>query len=334
MRRIVLILSLTLLPTGCAVTQDRPARPTADQAKRQGYLEDKRADAKTGNYLSVQQYVIRLIEAQGKDDVAAAYGDVDWAKLNSEAEAMLDELASSDDVEIHQNVAGLKAMLLVATGREDEGIALFRGVHEAAPNFHTAMGVMIIHTDNGIPMTDAPDFCAANRSLAVGDGQTYQYMQACAKLNPSDDLATSLPWATPADLEFYANADAEVQAKQEARLESQRRADEEQAMTPSSDDSSSDGSSGSSGAAAPNSVSITLRNTCRSSVDVFFGDKPKFGSGTYSNLSPNTSTSKSLRPGDMIWIVDDSQNGVSSITVSASTRTVEVTSGCTGLTSN
>ncbi|MGB1012701.1 MAG: hypothetical protein ACPG4T_01105, partial [Nannocystaceae bacterium] len=84
--------------------------------------------------------------------------------------------------------------------------------------------------------------------------------------------------------------------------------------------------------AAPSVVSITLRNACPNTVKIFFGDKPKFGSGTYSSMSSNSSTSKSMRPGDMIWIVDDSQNGLSSATVSASTRKVEITSSCTGLT--
>lgn len=78
-------------------------------------------------------------------------------------------------------------------------------------------------------------------------------------------------------------------------------------------------------------VSVTLRNTCSETVKVFFGDKPKFGSGRYSSLSSNSSTSHSFMPGDMFWIVDDGQNGVSSVTIGESTRTVEVQSGCTGL---
>lgn len=81
----------------------------------------------------------------------------------------------------------------------------------------------------------------------------------------------------------------------------------------------------------PKPVSVTLRNTCSETVKVFFGDKPKFGSGRYSSLSSNSSTSHSFMPGDMFWIVDDSQNGVSSVTIGESTRTVEVQNGCTGL---
>lgn len=84
--------------------------------------------------------------------------------------------------------------------------------------------------------------------------------------------------------------------------------------------------------AAPTVVSVRLRNTCPETVKLFFGDKPKFGSGTYSSLGSNTSTSKSMRPGDMIWLVDDSQNGLSSVSIGNRSMTVEVTSSCTGFT--
>jgi hypothetical protein len=81
--------------------------------------------------------------------------------------------------------------------------------------------------------------------------------------------------------------------------------------------------------AAPTVVSVTLRSSCRETVKIFFGDKPKFGSGTYSSLSSNSSTSKQMQPGDLIWLVDDSQNGLSSTSVSGSTREIEVLESCT-----
>ena len=83
--------------------------------------------------------------------------------------------------------------------------------------------------------------------------------------------------------------------------------------------------------AAPTSVSFTLRNSCGQNVKIFFGDKPKFGSGTYSSMSSNSSTSKSMAPGDMIWIVDDSQNGISSATIGNNTKNVEITGDCTSI---
>ncbi len=87
----------------------------------------------------------------------------------------------------------------------------------------------------------------------------------------------------------------------------------------------------SSGPPAPSGpVSVTLRNSCRETVPLFFGDNPGFGSGTYSSLSSNTVTSRSFSEGDMIWIVDDSRRGISSVTVSRGSRTIEITSACTG----
>ena len=98
----------------------------------------------------------------------------------------------------------------------------------------------------------------------------------------------------------------------------------------------------SSGGAAPSSspapapqstyVSATLRNTCPNTVKLFFGDKPKYGSGTSSSLGANTSRSVSGNTGDMIWITDDSGNGISSISLSPSVRTIEITGSCSGFT--
>jgi hypothetical protein len=77
-------------------------------------------------------------------------------------------------------------------------------------------------------------------------------------------------------------------------------------------------------------VSFTLRNKCGQTVKLFFGDKPKFGSGTSSTLNSNTSRNESMSAGDMIWIVDDSGNGVSSFTASPGVRDVEIGPGCSG----
>ena len=79
---------------------------------------------------------------------------------------------------------------------------------------------------------------------------------------------------------------------------------------------------------APTTVSVALRNGCSETVKLFFGEKPKFGSGRYSSLSSNTRTNQTFKPGDMLWIVDDGQNGVESVTVEASTKEIEIASSC------
>jgi hypothetical protein len=78
----------------------------------------------------------------------------------------------------------------------------------------------------------------------------------------------------------------------------------------------------------PSSVSVSIKNSCEKTVKVFFGDKPKFGSGTYSTASSNSRSSHSFAPGDQFWIVDDSQNGVANVAVSESTREIEILGSC------
>lgn len=84
-------------------------------------------------------------------------------------------------------------------------------------------------------------------------------------------------------------------------------------------------------AAAPSSVSVTIRNTCGKTVKVFFGNKPKFGSGTYSTASSNSVQSHTFRPGDLFWIVDQSENGVANVEVKDSTKEIEIRGSCTEL---
>lgn len=98
--------------------------------------------------------------------------------------------------------------------------------------------------------------------------------------------------------------------------------------------SSSNSSSSSSASSAPSVVSVTICNTCTSTVKVFYGKDPKFGSGRQSSLSGNSRQSSQMGIGDMIWLIDDSRNGLGSATVSSNTREITVLPSCTGMTSN
>jgi hypothetical protein len=95
--------------------------------------------------------------------------------------------------------------------------------------------------------------------------------------------------------------------------------------------SASDSPPASAAPAGPARVSVSLRNTagCPDTVKLFFGDKPKFGSGRYSSIGKNTVQSHSGTEGEQIWIVDDGQNGLASVTLSPGVRTIEVASSCT-----
>jgi hypothetical protein len=75
-------------------------------------------------------------------------------------------------------------------------------------------------------------------------------------------------------------------------------------------------------------VSVTVRSQCSKTVRVFFGQKPKFGSGRTSSVSSNSVSSESFNTGDMMWIVDESDNGLASTTVSSSTHEITVGADC------
>jgi hypothetical protein len=81
-------------------------------------------------------------------------------------------------------------------------------------------------------------------------------------------------------------------------------------------------------ASGPSTVSVEIRNSCGKTVRVFFGEKPKFGSGTYSTADSNSVSSHTFKPGDLFWIVDDSENGVASVSVKDATREIEITGDC------
>jgi hypothetical protein len=148
-------------------------------------------------------------------------------------------------------------------------------------------------------------------------------------------LATAL--ATAGCVIPYANLhDPAVAQQPEATAEEQRQNDaqrgppgnaardeQKRAQRPSS----SGGSGGS-----PSTYSLRLHNSCSKPVLLFFGNKPKFGSGRKERLGTNTTTSYSGGAPQTVWIIDESENGLSSFVASGS-QSVQITSSCTGFSS-
>ena len=83
--------------------------------------------------------------------------------------------------------------------------------------------------------------------------------------------------------------------------------------------------------AGPKTVSVTIRSSCSKTAKVFYGDKPGFSSGTQSSVSSNSVSSKTFTVGDQMWVLDDSGKGLGNITISESTRNVEIGSSCTAI---
>lgn len=78
----------------------------------------------------------------------------------------------------------------------------------------------------------------------------------------------------------------------------------------------------------PTTVSVSIRSACAKTVKVFYGDKPKFGSGTSSTVSSNSVSNKTFKPGDMMWVVDDKDEGLASVKIEDKTKELEIGSDC------
>jgi len=109
--------------------------------------------------------------------------------------------------------------------------------------------------------------------------------------------------------------------------------------TPSSSPEASEPASASAPAGAepskapsgPTTVSVTIRSACSKTVSVFYGDKPKFSSGTTSSISSNSVQSKTFQDGDLMWVLDDRGEPAGSVTITNATRNIEIGSGCTSI---
>ncbi|MBX3192571.1 MAG: hypothetical protein KF819_36640 [Labilithrix sp.] len=87
-------------------------------------------------------------------------------------------------------------------------------------------------------------------------------------------------------------------------------------------------------ASAPVPTTVEIHSDCAKTTPVFYGEKPKFGSGTKSSIGSNTTTTAPRKAdGSLtVWIIDDKENGVASVQVNASTKRVEIDKSCKQIT--
>jgi hypothetical protein len=171
---------------------------------------------------------------------------------------------------------------------------------------------------------EVPALCAAARPHHGTPDELHLLMSTCQRAG--DPLA----WASDADRVTWQQQELALQ-KAAIAAEAQRQAEQEALYASFSDPApTSSGSSSTPTSSGPAMASVTLKNNCSDRVRVFFGDKPKYGSGRYSWISSNSVSSYSMQAGDMLWIVDESDNGLSSTSVGAGSSRVEITSQCTG----
>lgn len=269
--------------------------------------------AAPGQYAPTATFTYTVISWAGSGTMPAEQ----QAALIAEAEGYLQATLQADPTSAwaaHNDLGRLR----LAAGDPAAAIAAFQASQASTPNVAAlddwlravaASGGQIADTCAGLGETAAPDmmFDLLNTCKAHGD---------------------SLAWADAGAIAAY-QAEAERRAAAQAARQAELAAAAPAYSAPAPSGSSASSSS-SSTSSPPARASISLKNGCSQTVKLFFGDKPKYGSGRYTTIGANNITSESMAPGDMIWIVDDSQNGLSSFTAGSGSQRVEINSSCTG----
>lgn len=83
-------------------------------------------------------------------------------------------------------------------------------------------------------------------------------------------------------------------------------------------------------------LSIEVHSDCTDNVPLFLGETPKFGNGTKTNISPNTTTSFPRNSDGtlVLWIVDDQENGLASVHITKRMKKVSIGRSCRTLDAN
>lgn len=162
----------------------------------------------------------------------------------------------------------------------------------------------------------------------AGDlGQGRIQVQLLSKKISSAELKTRLK--DHQEAVARARAEAEAARQEELRLARERAARQEEERKRAEEERRQAASAPSTGGGSQ-TFSLTLKNNCSRTVKIFIGDKPKWGSGTYSSVSSNSVNSYSGFAPQSFWIIDDSQNGISSYTTSPGSQRIQITPSCSG----
>lgn len=270
---------------------------------------------------------IQAAPGQYAPTASFTYSVIGWAKagnmpaeqqaaLIAEAEGYIRAALQADPAAAWAAHNDLGRLKLVA-GDPSGAIADFQASQGSTPNVAALDDWLGAVSATGGQIADT---CAHISETATPD-MVYDLLNTCRA--HGDDLS----WADAATIvDYQAEAERRAAAQAARQAELAASAPSYSASTLSSTSSSSSTTTSS----APARASISLKNGCSQTVKLFFGDKPKYGSGRYSTIGANNIISESMSPGDMIWIVDDSQNGVSSFTAGSGSQRVEINSSCTG----
>jgi hypothetical protein len=298
-------------------------------------IETARAAAKANPGGAKEAYVFA-------HEVSGAYqvGFVSAEKGNgpallTESFGYLDAAASAHPEEAGKMLAA-KGSLLLTSGDKAGGKQALEASF-ATPNLWPVAKLLVIYDEAG-DKASIRKVCEKARAVTKTDEERYAVLDNCVHHAHASSTDDALAWAPKGDAAFYTQRRAEYDAQdaREARATREKIDADRKAMhdsfskpgTTSTTSSSGSSSGGNMGSSSSGPVSVTIRSSCSKTVRVFYGNKPKFGSGTTSSISSNSVNSHSFRSGDMMWVVDDHDNGMGSVTVSPGTRELHIGSDC------
>jgi hypothetical protein len=257
---------------------------------------------------------------------------VDWRQYIRDAVDVIGTSTAPPSAPAEQaaDAMAVRAELLGSLNEADASIQGMRDAYARAHTYRTGLGMIRVYGSEK-NWTESQTLCEETRPLAADEDEAFALIEAClGAVAPKESIGEALPWITNEDREMF---ERRYQERAEARLAareaeaSRRQATMEEAETAPA---AAEAVSGRPPAPfGPAWVSFTLRNTCSKTVKLFYGKTPKYGSGRSSSIGGNTSQSESMNEGDMIWIVDDSGNGLANFSASAGARQVEINSSCT-----
>lgn len=286
-------------------------------------IQQARANAKTGGAKEAWTFAKEVENAYQTKMVTR--GKVDGPALVDEAVGFLDAAPKSDQPQMLAE----KGSLLITAGRKEDGVKALEASF-ATPNLWPIAKLLEVYAEGNRPL-EIVTTCKKARPVTKSDDERYALLDQC--MHWGKDLA----WASKDDVAFYkqTRADEERKAAQENAAYRQKQEEDRQKMmasfTKPEDQKKVNTNTSTNTNTSSGPVSVTIRSRCGRTVRVFYGDKPKFGSGTTSSVSSNSVESHSFRAGDQMWIVDDHDNGISNTQVSSGTREIEISASCSGL---
>jgi len=261
-------------------------------------------------------------------------GKANGAELVTEAVGYLDAAAAAHKDEGPKLLAGKGSLLLTSGDKPGAKKALEASF--ATPNLWPVAKLLALYDADG-DKGGITSVCTKARAVTKTDDERMAVLDHCFVASHAQAPEQGLAWAPKGDIAFYKQhrADEDAQAARDREAAQQKREADRQAMQasftkPGANDPGKGGGSsgGSAGSGGGGPVSVTIRSSCSSTVRVFYGSKPKYGSGTTSSISSNSVNSHTFQPGDMMWTVDASDNGLGSVTVSGSIHEIQIGSDC------